>query len=236
MESARALIDLQQVDLDILRNRKALEAIPEMAEIQEVRAKAKELARRTTKIVGQLKDQRMFLEEFEEERARHSERAEVITLENETADFRRVRDNNAELDRIAKRIEKVDFNADKARNEISRLEALQAQSDQVREALATKERTLLATLKDKAQSIRDELTRLTGERESLIASIPDDLMQRYLASCKAHGMVGVARLEGGSCTGCCVALQPAQLARLRQGQDIATCPVCGRILVVRTQG
>ena len=59
MQIARDLLELQQVDLGILRDRKAIDAIPQAAQIQEVRSKQKELARRTTKIVGLLNDQRI---------------------------------------------------------------------------------------------------------------------------------------------------------------------------------
>ena len=40
MQIARDLLELQQVDLGILRDRKAIDAIPQAAQIQEVRVEA----------------------------------------------------------------------------------------------------------------------------------------------------------------------------------------------------
>ena len=70
-------------------------------------------------------------------------------------------------------------------------------------------------------------------REALRERIDADLLARYDASCKKHGSIGVAELAGGSCSVCRVELRPTQIDQLRQGPDIATCPMCGRMLVVR---
>lgn len=237
MEEARALLELQSVDLQIIRSRRSLEEIPEAAQVQQVRAKLKDLARRTTKITGLLKDQLLEVQDNEGRRGALAERVEAVNLDNATTDdFRRVKNNNAELDRLAKRLEKVNFNRDKAKAEAERLRGLLDQADRLKAQLETRERELLAAFRDKAQGIKDDLTRLAGERASLVSSIPDATLARYAASCKAHAMVGVASLEAGSCTGCRVQLQPSQVDALRQGPDVSVCPVCGRILVVRTQG
>ena len=96
MQTARDLLELQQVDLDILRDRKAIEAIPEMAQIQEVRAKQKELARRTTKILGMLKDQQIEAEDNEGRRATLTRHVEEVKFDNsQSSDFRHIQNNNA---------------------------------------------------------------------------------------------------------------------------------------------
>lgn len=237
MEEARALVELQQVDMQIIRARHAAEAIPEAAQIQQVRSKLKDLARRTTKITGLLKDQQLEVEDNAGRRRTLTDRVDAMNLENATStDFRRVRDNNAELERIAKRLEKVDFNQSKAQAEAERLEGLLSQAEQLKGQLEAREAELLEAYRASAQSIKEDLTRLMGERASLTSSISPELLARYQASSKAHGQVGVCQLEGGSCTGCRVQLQPSQIDALRLGPDISACPVCGRMMVVRLQG
>lgn len=237
MEEARALLELQQVDLSIIRDRRSLEAIPEAKQIQEVRAKLKELSRRTTKIRGLLKDQTMESQANAAKRQEVTERVEEVTRASEqSADFRRITNNNAELDRLAKRLEKIDFIAGKQDQEIARLEGLMRQSEEVRAKLEASERALVEAFRDKAQAVRDDLARLMGERESLVAAISPERLKDYEARCRTHGMIGVAQLEDGMCGGCRVQLQPSQLDALRTGPDVSTCPVCGRLLVVRTGG
>ncbi len=235
MDAGSALIELQRIDVEILRNRKALEKIPEAAKVAEVRSRLKELARRTTKIVGLLKDQEMACRDGQEDREDLMRRAHDLERENARADFRRVRDNNAELDRIAKRVEKIDYDAEKAKGEIRRLHDLLDQSQKIKEALEQRERELLVAFRDSAKSLREDLGTLAAQRETCLASLAPELRERYAASCKAHGAVGAAQLDGGTtCTGCGMQLQPSQIDALRVGPDISTCPVCGRLLVVRT--
>ena len=234
MQTARDLLELQQVDLGILRDRKAIEAIPEMAQIQEVRAKQKELARRTTKVTGMLKDQQIEAEDNDGRRATLTRHVEEVNLDNaQTTDFRRVQSNNAELDRLAKRLEKVDFNQKKVLAEIERLEGVLAQAEQVKAALDAREAELLESFKQTAGDLKEDLQRLVNRRAALHEQLPTDLLEAYRISCEKHGQVGVSELTGCTCTGCGVEMQPSQIESLRRGPDISTCPVCGRMLVVR---
>ena len=154
MQIARDLLELQQVDLGILRDRKAIDAIPQAAQIQEVRSKQKELARRTTKIVGLLKDQRIEEEDNDGRRATLTRHVEEVKLDNDqTTDFRRVQSNNAELDRLAKRLEKVDFNQKKVRAEIERLEGVLEQARQIKARLDAREAQLLEEFKAAASEL-----------------------------------------------------------------------------------
>ncbi len=235
MQTAQDLLELQQVDLAILRDRKAIEAIPEAAQIQSVRAKQKDLAHRTTKITGLLKDQQIEAEDNEGRRATLTHRVEEINAANaQLTDFRKVKNNNAELDRLAKRLEKIDFNQKGVQSEIDRLEGLLQQAQQIKDNLDDQETALLKTLRERATDLRDDLEALTARRETLHEQLPSDLLKRYEKSCKDYGQLGVAELKGMVCSGCGVEMQQSQLDALRHGPDIATCPVCGRILVVRT--
>ena len=234
MQTARDLLELQQVDLDILRDRKAIEAIPEMAQIQEVRAKQKELARRTTKILGMLKDQQIEAEDNEGRRATLTRHVEEVKFDNsQSSDFRHIQNNNAELDRLAKRLEKVEFNQRKVHEEIKRLEDLMAQAQAIKARLDAREAELTETFKETAEGLREDLRSLVNRREALRERIGEELLARYDASCKQHAQIGVAELSAGSCSVCRVELHPAQIDQLRQGPDIALCPMCGRMLVVR---
>lgn len=234
MQIARDLLELQQVDLGIMRDRKAIEAIPEMAQIQEVRAKQKELARRTTKIVGMLKDQKIEAEDNDGRRATLTRHVEEINLDNaECSDFRRVQANNAELDRLAKRLEKVEFNQKGVLAEIERLEGVLSQAKEIKMRLDARETELLECFRQTASDLKDDLQRLTNRKAALEEGLPAAVLEQYRQSCAAHGKIGVAELKGGTCSSCGVEMQQVQLDALRGGPDIATCPVCGRMLVVR---
>ncbi len=235
MDSAKALVELQDVDMNVFRDQQALKSMPVAAKIADIRSRLKELSRRTTRINGLVKDNDMTIADLTKEREEIVRRAAVITEENKTADFRQVSTNNAILDNLTKRLEKNEYNLGKAQIEAKRLQGLLEQSNQIRGSLEARERELLVQLRNDAAPIREEIAQLMGQRESLLASIDPELLEAYQNSCTAHGRIGISVLEGGCCSGCRMQLQPSQIDELRAGPDIATCPVCGRLLVVRTQ-
>lgn len=228
------LLELQQVDLQIMRDRKAIDEIPQAAQIKEVRSRQKDLSKRTTKIVGLLKDARTEVEDNDGRRLTLSARVEEATREGEaTDDYRRAQDYKAELDRLAKRLEKVDFNQKKAKAELERLEGLYRQARQIKAKLDETEAALVEEFKQSAGELKAELERLVARRETLEQAIPADMLKQYRVSCSKHNHVGICKLEGNICTGCRVELQQAQYETLMQGDSLSVCPVCGRMMVVR---
>ncbi|MBR2835317.1 MAG: hypothetical protein IKE43_06385 [Coriobacteriales bacterium] len=234
MNTANDLLELQQIDLDILRNRKLLDNLPEASNLQLIRNQQKELARKTTKITGLLKDQYIESDENDQKKSALTTKAQEINNANATlSDYRLIQSNNAELDRIAKRVEKIDFLQKSVDAEILRLEELRDKSNQIKESLDAREAVLLNELKERVESLKTEVANLAARREALVEQLPPDLYEQYRISCKQHAHIGVGKLEGRSCSGCGVELQQSQLDILRRGEDISRCPVCKRLLVVR---
>ena len=227
------LLELQQVDLQILRDRKAIDEIPQAEQIKEVRGRLKELSKKTTKIVGLLKDAQTEVEDNDGRRRTLSARVEEVKRESESCeDFRLTQSYKAELDRLAKRLEKVDFNQKAAKAELERLEGLFRQARAIKEQLEAKEAELVEVFKKNASNLREDLKRLVARREVLEQAIPDDMLALYRKSCAQHNQIGICKLEGNTCTGCNVELQQSQYEQLIKGDSLATCPVCGRMMVV----
>jgi len=77
-----------------------------------------------------------------------------------------------------------------------------------------------------------ELGEHTGERDRLVASIPEDLFEFYDELRAAKGGVGVAALRGGTCEGCHTQLPAREVERLKAEGGLQRCDNCRRILVV----
>ena len=206
------LLELQQVDLQIMRDRKAIDEIPQAEQIKEVRGRLKELSKKTTKIVGLLKDARIEVEDNDGRRRTLSARVEEVKRDSEASDdFRLTRSYKAELER---------------------LEGLYRQAASIKTQLEAKEAELVEAFKKSAGALREDLTRLVARRETLQQAIPADLLERYRVSCAQHNLVGICKLEDHMCTGCRVELQQSQYEQLIKGDSLAVCPVCGRMMVV----
>ena len=66
-----------------------------------------------------------------------------------------------------------------------------------------------------------------------MAPVPAELLARYDALRAQLGGVAVARLVGGRCDGCHLALAQAALERIRLAppDELVECEECGRLLV-----
>ena len=100
--------------------------------------------------------------------------------------------------------------------------------EEARAMLAEEETSAKARIAE-LQATRAEV--LAG-RDGLIAQIGKMNVKRYDRARKSRGD-GVVILEGGTCTGCRMAL-PAQLyIEIQKGQEVCTCPQCHRIVIYK---
>lgn len=114
--------------------------------------------------------------------------------------------------------------------------------DAALEALAARRRgideeavALTASLAEAEAVIDGELADVEGRRLAAAESVDGDLLARYEKLRTRLRGVGVARLEGGRCLGCHLALPAAEIEAVkREARDegVATCPQCDRLLVV----
>jgi predicted nucleic acid-binding Zn-ribbon protein len=78
-----------------------------------------------------------------------------------------------------------------------------------------------------------ELGEHLTKREEIAAQIPAELLSQYdKLRAQKHG-VGVAALEGGTCSGCHTKLSNVEVERLRAERGLQRCDNCRRILVIR---
>ena len=108
-----------------------------------------------------------------------------------------------------------------------------AQLDETKGSHLTEVERLNSLIEAKEAVIDGELAEVVAKRSSLAISVEPGILATY-EKLRAHlGGVGVARLDGGRCTGCHLTLPAAELDALRHaGEGI---PIfheeCGRLLV-----
>lgn len=89
-----------------------------------------------------------------------------------------------------------------------------------------------ARLEAEAQALRSRLEEGEGHRTTQQAKVPARALALYEDLRRRKGGLAVARIRGGACSGCRVAL-PAGLRHQAMAQDsLAQCPNCERILAV----
>jgi predicted nucleic acid-binding Zn-ribbon protein len=88
----------------------------------------------------------------------------------------------------------------------------------------------LVELATREQALSKELADLEGSREALTAGIDEAALSKYTRLLKTKGDKCVVGIDHSACGGCHMKL-PTQIAiACKGGQELTTCPLCGRIL------
>jgi predicted nucleic acid-binding Zn-ribbon protein len=232
-ESAR-LLELQAIDVDILRATKRLDELPEKRAILETRAKQRE--------VGSMREKaQMLVTKLDSEiKARQDEismLSEKIAAEQvkvmETSDHRAVQSITREMDGLKRRVDKLEMETLQYMERAEKARAQVATIDDALAKIAVRESELIERFRAVGGAVQDEIAALSARRTATAAQISPALLTRYDQAREAKGGVGVGRLVDGACTACRMGLPAARVSELLSGPDVGVCPECKRLIVVR---
>ncbi len=234
MSEASDLLQLQSVDLDILRATKRLDELPEKRAILEARAKSRDAS--SLKLKAEL-----LLRKLESEvKARQDELMMLndrIATEQEklmnTSDHRAVQAISREMDGFKRRVDKVEMEelqymerAEKAASQVAAIAGHMAK-------LAERESQLIERFKDVGGTIQSEIAKAESRRVKLVKGIDPGLLKRYDSLRESKGGIAVGMLEASGCSACRMTLPVERRAELESGPDVGICPQCRRLIVVR---
>jgi predicted nucleic acid-binding Zn-ribbon protein len=116
--------------------------------------------------------------------------------------------------------------------QIEPLDAQLAAFTASRAALDERGAALRAQIAEEEVAIDGELERARAERSSLVGAVDADLLAEYDDLRKRLGGIAIARLVGGSCGGCHLALSAVDVDRIKKlpPDAPAHCEECGRLL------
>ena len=229
------LLDLQGEDSAIARLSHRRATLPEaqhLAEISEsldeldadvgIALKQRdELAREQTRIEGEgaLLDDKIAREEGRLFAGVVANPRELTALQSEIEMLKRRKASRED------ELLEVMVNRDNAEEILGRLQ-------RERDEMAVQADELRRTVEGLRADIDAELAHHTAARERAAGRLPEDLVALYEKVRASKGGVGVAKLEGGTCTGCHTRLPAKEAERLRSGGGLHRCDNCRRLLVV----
>lgn len=227
------LLTLQDIDLELERQNKALNELPILAELAKKRSSYTRLKSEATKLFAERKDAQIAVEDLEE--AEKACLADIETAQSRPLDagnYRQMQDLEVELSLLAKRLEKIEFERPSA---LAALDEARAKETKLLEYIKRFEAGIVAdtrSAREQATAIKEEISAFDQKREHLFNQLPADAQELYTkASLRFKGM-GVEKLQGHVPSVCRTSLQPASMDQLRRATDIAECPYCHRILVM----
>lgn len=234
-EQLDALLALSDADSSLLRLRRRLDDLPEQQQLDEAvqRRAALEQALGDRRLDRDRAQAHLDKEDREVAQLKARLAAEQQRMYGgEISNARELASMRAEIEAVERRIGEHEDAELEAMEELEQIESDIADLDQqVQDAEANiHDRT--AARDQAAQSLLAEIAELEVDIEGQREPLPADLLERYDAARDRFGGRAVGRLSGDQCTACGISLSYADVNELVEGPPLATCPNCGRMMVV----
>lgn len=235
-DSLETLLDVQAHDLVIDQLRYRRGSLAERQELRALREEQGRLAVTRDATRARLQDRERVQRRLEDEVSS----IEAKAMESESRLYGGVVQAPKELQALASEVESL--RARKRGREDELLEVMESLEELTAEwqRLAGDEAELVrqveersATLATHEGEIDDELAVEATAREELAAAVPGDLLATYERLRARLDGVGIARVDGGRCTGCHLSLSAVERDSLRRSADgeVVLHEECGRLLV-----
>ena len=228
MSESVNLMQLQDIDLQLLKLASNLASMPQVQKIKNAQLAEKKIASQLKQVLGVKKDVEIDISDLNEQRAHYVQKTEEVSAAVETAtNHRALRDFDQQLSSLAKNIEKCDF----------KLAAKAKELEKCKKAYQTAQDLQVKLMKEReslSQSLRAEIVELSKSREDLAAQISANTLERYEAARKRFKGLAVEHLVGNVPSVCRVKLQPSSFHDLQHSSEIAECPYCHRMLITST--
>lgn len=234
MSAGATLLKLQQIDLELARNKSELANMPELKELASKRKTYVKLKAEMTKLYAQRKDLDIELDDLNTTEIQTNNAIEAAKKRHvDGSDYREVQDLENELATLAKRLDKIEHTRKDV--VIAHKEALDREA-RAQAIIAKFEEGVKADTKAaraKAADLQAQIDAATKERTALAATLPTDVLTDYERLLKQFRGLAVETIKGNIPTTCHTALQASSMSDLNHdGSEIAHCPYCHRLLVL----
>jgi predicted nucleic acid-binding Zn-ribbon protein len=230
------LLDVQNLDLAIAQLAHRRATLPELDQIDKLRARHDEISddivRAETEDSDLGREQTRIDTDVEVVRGR-MDRDQKRLDSGQVGAIRDLENLQSEIQSLHKRqsdLEDAELEVMEQREAIEkRLTALRAEQEQVTTDLTAAEQQRDATWHE----IDAETASSTTRREEIAGTLPEDLYALYQKLRASSAGIGAARLHRGRCEGCHLQLNTTELNELRDApaDEVARCEECRRILI-----
>jgi len=236
MSEGEALVALMEQDLAIARSEKSLDELPEkravlqlrkrLREIETVRDRARAYCHKTETLIARSNDEAAAVQNKLD-----AEQAKVLS--GAVTNPKELQNLTRELGALKRKIDAIEF------EELRIMEKAEAGAEQlakVEAALAegvAKEAALIEEFKIKGGQLQTEIGRMKEARAKFAAELPPARLAKYEALRESKHGIAVGILKGDLCSACRTQIPAHEAQAIQAGPEIAECPNCKRMLVVR---
>ena len=224
MSAGATLLKLQQIDLELARNKSELANMPELKELASKRKTYVKLKSEMTRLYAQRKDLDIELDDLNTTEIQTNNAIEAAKKRHvDGSDYREVQDLENEIEHTRKDVV------------VAHKEALDREA-RAQAIIAKFEEGVKADTKAaraKAADLQAQIDAAAKERTALAATLPADVLTDYERLLKQFRGLAVETIQGNIPTVCHTALQASSMSDLNHdGRSITHCPYCHRLLVL----
>jgi predicted nucleic acid-binding Zn-ribbon protein len=230
-----ALLVVQEHDTtaDQLAHRR--KALPERAELDQLMGQLTGLEAEATEIEGRRHELARAQQRLEDEIAAVSDKAaqhDKNLYSGAVTNPRELQAMQDEIGALKRRISQLEDQELELMEQIEPLDADLAKLSGQRDDLDGAASALRARIAEGEVAVDAELAVVQTERAAAAAEVADDLLALYEELRPKSGGIAIARMVGGHCGGCHLALSAVEVDRIRKlpPEEPAICEECGRLL------
>ncbi len=229
-----ALIQLQQLDLELMRQRKELDELPQRAVILEARQKKAAIAEKQAKVAGLKRDVSRKVTRINDEDSSLAKKQQgtEAAIAAAKGEYRNVEARTKELASITRRREDIASDLDKVLEELAKIEDLEAQIALALEDVDAREQAAVASFKEQGGALKLAIMKREAERERMVAGLGKQVVSAYQKAAARSGGVAIGRLDGARCGVCRTGIEGGRLIELKAQAPLGTCPNCKRLLII----
>ncbi|MCI8468678.1 MAG: hypothetical protein HFJ75_04185 [Eggerthellaceae bacterium] len=229
-----ALLQIQQIDLEIMRQTKQLDELPQREAILSIRQKRDAIEAKRAQVESLRKEAAHKLSRIADEDASLAKKEAGVQAAIEAAhgDFRNAEARTKELAGIAKRRASLAADHDAAGDELGKIEALGRQVAAALDALAAQEQEAVESFQREGGALKNGIAQLQAQRAGAASGVDAAVLDLYDKAAARSGGVAVARLDGTRCGACRAPIEGGRLIDLKAQAPLGTCPACKRLLII----
>jgi predicted nucleic acid-binding Zn-ribbon protein len=228
-EEIARLIELQKIDLEILKIEKEMKEIPQS--LQKARSDKENLEKKLESLNQVIEEKKKQKEIFEEELKEEYQR--LKTTQTRLIQIRGTREYQLLLREIEETKKASKQKEEEILNLMEEIENLEKEKQKLEEEME-KINALFEEEKQKFEAHCAELAqqkeKIMEKREELAKKIPANLLRKYEAVRQKKNGIGIAPVMNAVCEGCHMAIPPQLYNELQKDNRYYECPHCKRLI------
>jgi predicted nucleic acid-binding Zn-ribbon protein len=230
-----ALLAVQDHDTHVTQLTHRRSTLPARAELTEAMAELTRLEQRAAEVEAERHELARLQQRLEDDISSINDKAAQHDKTLYSGTIGNPRELQALQDEIAALKRRVSQLEDQELELMEKIEPLDAELARLaaeRSALDDRAAGLRVQIAEDEVAIDAELETVRAEREALLPQVEPELLAEYAQLRTQAGGIAIARLVGGSCGGCHLALSAMEIDRIKKlpPEEPVHCEECGRLL------